>query len=62
MFQRRQRRFRRRSNGRNSHHGKEGVQNRLRTGAYSNSNGHNRNPTHGHAASENPHRQPQSHS
>ena len=43
MFQRRQRRFRRRSNGRNSHHGKEGIQNRLRTGTYSNSNGHNRN-------------------
>tara|TARA_B100000686_G_scaffold282603_1_gene305103 strand:- start:623 stop:985 length:363 start_codon:yes stop_codon:yes gene_type:complete len=43
MFQRRQRRFRRRPNGRNLHQGKEGIQNRLRTGTYSNSNGHNRN-------------------
>ena len=42
MFQRKQRRFRRRSNGRNSHHIKEGSQNRMRPGAYSNSNGHNR--------------------
>ena len=42
MFQRKQRRFRRRPNGRNSHHVKEGSQNRLRPGSYSNSNGHNR--------------------
>ena len=42
MFQRKQRRFRRRSNGRNLHHSKEGSQNRLRSGSYSNSNGHNR--------------------
>tara|TARA_Y100000590_G_scaffold383664_1_gene454512 strand:- start:692 stop:1087 length:396 start_codon:yes stop_codon:yes gene_type:complete len=42
MFQRKQRRFRRRPNGRNSHHVKDGSQNRLRTGSYSNSNGHNR--------------------
>ena len=37
MFQRKQRRFRRRPNGRNLHQGKEGIQNRLRTGTYSNS-------------------------
>ena len=45
MFQRNQRRFRRRPNGRNSYHGKEGSQNRLRSGSYSNSNsnGYNRN-------------------
>ena len=43
MFQRKQRRFRRRSNGRNLYHGKEGSQNRLRPGSYSNSNGYNRN-------------------
>ena len=43
MFQRRQRRFRRRSNGRNSHHSKDGPQNRLRAGTYSNSNGFSRN-------------------
>ena len=42
MFQRKQRRFRRRSNGRNLHHSKEGSQNRLRPGSYSNSNGQNR--------------------
>ena len=42
MFQRKQRRFRRRSNGRNLHHIKEGSQNRLRPGSYSNSNGQNR--------------------
>ena len=42
MFQRKQRRFRRRPNGRNSHHIKEGSQNRLRPGSYSNSNGQNR--------------------
>ena len=42
MFQRKQRRFRRRSNGRNLHHVKEGSQNRMRPGSYSNSNGHNR--------------------
>ena len=42
MFQRKQRRFRRRSNGRNSHHLKEGSQSRLRPGSYSNSNGMNR--------------------
>jgi len=42
MFQRKQRRFRRRTNGRNSHHVKEGSQNRMRPGLYSNSNGHNR--------------------
>ena len=42
MFQRKQRRFRRRSNGRNLHHVKEGSQNRLRPGSYSNSNGQNR--------------------
>ena len=42
MFQRKQRRFRRRQNGRNSHHVKEGSQNRMRTGTYSNSNGQNR--------------------
>ena len=42
MFQRKQRRFRRRPNGRNSHHIKEGSQNRMRPGTYSNSNGHNR--------------------
>ena len=41
MFQRK-RRFRRRSNGRNLHHSKEGSQNRLRPGSYSNSNGQNR--------------------
>ena len=40
MFQRKQRRFRRRSNGRNLHHVKEGSQNRLRPGSYS--NGQNR--------------------
>tara|TARA_B100000029_G_scaffold450781_1_gene474926 strand:+ start:265 stop:627 length:363 start_codon:yes stop_codon:yes gene_type:complete len=43
MFQRRQRRFRRRPNGRNSHHSKDGPQNRLRVGSFSNSNGFNRN-------------------
>ena len=42
MFQRKQRRFRRRPNGRNSHHSKEGSQNRMRPGSYSNSNGYNR--------------------
>ena len=42
MFQRKQRRFRRRSNGRNLHHSKDGSQNRLRPGSYSNSNGQNR--------------------
>ena len=42
MFQRKQRRFRRRPNGRNSHHIKEGSQNRMRPGSFSNSNGHNR--------------------
>jgi len=42
MFQRKQRRFRRRPNGRNSHHVKEGSQNRMRPGQYSNSNGQNR--------------------
>ena len=42
MFQRKQRRFRRRPNVRNSHHVKDGSQNRLRTGSYSNSSGHNR--------------------
>ena len=42
MFQRKQRRFRRRSNVRNLHHVKEGSQNRLRPGSYSNSNGQNR--------------------
>ena len=42
MFQRKQRRFRRRPNGRNLHHLKEGPQNRMRPGSYSNSNGHNR--------------------
>ena len=42
MFQRKQRRFRRRPNGRNSHHSKEGSQNRMRPGLYSNSNGYNR--------------------
>ena len=42
MFQRKQRRFRRRPNGRNSHHIKEGSQNRMRSGSFSNSNGHNR--------------------
>ena len=42
MFQRKQRRFRRRSNGRNLHHIKEGSQNRMRPGSYSNSNGYNR--------------------
>jgi len=42
MFQRKQRRFRRRSNGRNLHHIKEGSQNRMRPGSYSNSNGQNR--------------------
>ena len=42
MFQRKQRRFRRRPNGRNLHHIKEGSQNRLRPGSYSNSNGQNR--------------------
>ncbi len=42
MFQRKQRRFRRRPNGRNLHHVKEGSQNRMRPGSYSNSNGHNR--------------------
>ena len=45
MFQRKPRRFRRRSNGRNNlhHHGKEVGQNRMRTNSYSNSNGLNRN-------------------
>ena len=42
MFQRKQRRFRRRPNGRSSHHAKEGSQNRMRPGSYSNSNGHAR--------------------
>ena len=42
MFQRKQRRFRRRPNGRSSHHAKEGSQNRMRPGSYSNSNGHTR--------------------
>ena len=43
MFQRKQRRFRRRPNGRNNmHHSKDGAQNRLRS-IHSNSNGHNRN-------------------
>ena len=44
MFQRKQRRFRRRPNGRNLHHVKEGSQNRLRPGSYSysNSDGQNR--------------------
>ena len=42
MFKRKQRRFRRRPNGRNSHHSKEGSQNRMRPGTYSNSNGYNR--------------------
>jgi len=42
MFQRKQRRFRRRPNGRSSHHAKEGPQNRMRPGSYSNSNGHTR--------------------
>ena len=42
MFQRKQRRFRRRPNGRNSHHVKDGSQNRVRTGTFTNSNGHNR--------------------
>ena len=42
MFQRKLRRFRRRSNGRNLHHSKDGSQNRLRPGSYSNSNGQNR--------------------
>ena len=41
MFQRKQRRFRRRPNGRSSHHA-EGSQNRMRPGSYSNSNGHTR--------------------
>tara|TARA_B100000029_G_scaffold436352_1_gene450923 strand:- start:1615 stop:2019 length:405 start_codon:yes stop_codon:yes gene_type:complete len=46
MFQRKQRRFRRRSNGRNnsSHHlGKEVGQSRMRSNSYSSSNGINRN-------------------
>ena len=42
MFQRKQRRFRRRPNGRNLHHGKDGSQNRMRPGSFSNSNGQNR--------------------
>ena len=42
MLHRKPRRFRRRSNGRNLHHSKDGSQNRLRPGSYSNSNGQNR--------------------
>ena len=42
MFQRKQRRFRRRPIGRNLHHVKEGSQDRMRPRSYSNTNGHNR--------------------